>query len=76
MKCKHQNGRLTEIMNATHERRVVGGIVEGEGLNEIGNVQRYEYRCSDCQRVWLLSTLEPDYTRIPKWLAKIVETFE
>jgi len=73
--CKHQNGYLNEYMTAVHSRRVVDGVVEKTGLNEIGNITHYEYRCNECDKVWRLNTLDPNLTRMPPWLSAIVSTF-
>ena len=73
--CKHQNGHLNEYMTAEHSRRVVDGVVEDEGLNEMGNITHYEYVCSGCGKTWRLATTNPDITRMPKWLSAIVSTF-
>lgn len=73
--CKHQNGRLIEFMEAAHIREVKDGIIESDGCNEVGNITHYEYKCHQCEKTWRLSTLNPRITPMPKWLAKIVETF-
>lgn len=75
MKCKHQDGNLSEVMLAFHTRRVDGGVVEGDGINDIGSIRYYRYTCAWCGKAWQFQTLNPDTTKMPKWFAKIAETF-
>ena len=55
-RCKHQNGRLIEISEATHDRDVTNGVLADDGLNDIGNIIRYEYQCRDCKKFWVAPT--------------------
>lgn len=48
--CKHLNGTLVEVMRATHARDVVDGVLEPEGLNDIGDITDYQFNCTDCGR--------------------------
>lgn len=73
--CDHKDGWLNEYMWAQHSRRVYDGMVDGEGINEMGDVTHYEYVCLKCKKAWRLSTLNPEITKMPKWLASIIETF-
>jgi uncharacterized protein CbrC (UPF0167 family) len=64
--CKHLNGTLSEFMEASHERILSNGILDKEGINEMGNITAYEFMCLDCGRYWRYIT-KPNQ----KWLLKI-----
>ena len=69
MRCKHKNGALVEVMEATHSRKVRNGTLDNFGYNEIENITHYEYTCDDCGKMW-------KYFASPKklsWLRKIHE---
>lgn len=70
MRCTHQRGIFSEVMEATHSRWVVDGVLDTAGENEMDNIVRYEYRCADCQRVWVAPTLAAFR---PKWLRRIAK---
>jgi hypothetical protein len=69
MRCRHQNGYLIESMVATHVRDVVDGKMFPIGVNDIGNITGYEYRCEDCGKHWRYFAT-PDR---PQWLRRIHE---
>lgn len=50
--CKHKNGYLSEFVETWTCFYVVAGVVEEEGINEIGNIAGYLYHCYDCGREW------------------------
>lgn len=66
--CKHKNGSLIEVMDATHERQFTDGELDKVGYNDVGNIQHYVFTCSDCRKHW---KFQPN-TKI-KWLRKIYE---
>lgn len=69
MRCKHLNGELGEVMSATHARMVRNGKVDECGLNDVGNIEGYFFRCFDCRK-------EFDFVRksnVPKWMQRMID---
>lgn len=69
-RCLHQDGELAEIMLAAHYRLVVDGNVDGEGVNEMGDIVAYRYTCGACGKQWSAKTISSFRF---KWLKKIGE---
>lgn len=66
MRCKHKNGMLYEWVEAAHTRRVIDGVMESKGVNELGQILYYEYRCAGCKKRWRYVALNGH--RLPQWL--------
>lgn len=50
--CKHRNGELIEVMDATHSRELSNGELDAIGYNEVEDIRFYLFRCFDCHREW------------------------
>ena len=67
-KCKHLNGDLIEVSDATHTRDVVNGAVAPDGYNNIQNITGYVFVCRDCGKRY-----EYRWRKSPKWLQRYVD---
>lgn len=65
--CKHLNGVLMEISDVLHIRGVKEGIVDCEGVNEIGGIKEYTFKCYDCGKVYLFYNSKKD----PLWFKRL-----
>ena len=67
--CKHKNGILVEIMEATHTRYVRNGVMQDFGFNDMGNIQGYAFRCEECGKSFKASS---GITSRYKWLGDLI----
>lgn len=65
--CDHKNGFLTEVLTATHSRVVENGSLSKIGNNEIGDLQYYQFECTDCQKIYKYRNGENN------WIQKYVD---